>query len=416
MFGAAFALLGISCGSDGRAPLASGSASAARTRASLATAAQAELTLAVEGRAERGIEDEFLRLEAQASGFGGLFLDESGAATAWLQPGRDAAGLRNVLAQFGADERLRGLLASQLRAGNVQVIPGRFAFSELVAATRVISARLRVPGVLTVDADERLNRVRLGIGENASLPSVFAALAGLALPDSIVVVERSPAIEAVASLRDRVRATAGGLQIQNAGGGTCALGFNVSLLFYSDTGFVTAAHCENGGAGSGNTNSILYQNSVTNADTVGRVLLNPLFNRTDAECRGYSGCTAADVMFVKGAPLSAWAKRIARTEYVGTNNTSGSISISSYYTNASIIPFTYVGMNAYKVGRSTGYTMGTLAATCVYPLVDSWYSSCVRIVSTVPLSAMVTAERRCSIHQRQAIRSTRLGYCSRART
>ncbi|MBW7932048.1 MAG: hypothetical protein H3C62_00275 [Gemmatimonadaceae bacterium] len=362
---AALAVLFMACGTGEPTPLAPNSAQGNHAGTTLVMAARSELKLAAQGRSERGFEDEILRLESRAPGLGGLYLDETGMATAWLQSGRDAAGLRQALIQFGTDPRLRGPLGSQLRAGNVRLLPGRFAFSELVAAARLIGARIRLDGVLSLDADERLNRVRLGVGEGVSLPAVYAALADLALPDSMVVVERGPAAEAAASLRDRVRPTGGGLQIKNGLGGRCTLGFNVSLLFYSDTGFVTAAHCEIGAPGSGTTNGLLYQNNVTNADTVGRIYLNPLFDRTDAECQGHPRCTAADVMFVKGAPLSAWAKRIARTQYIGSNNASGSISISSWFTNASIIPFTYVGMSIYKVGRSTGYTHGTLAATCV---------------------------------------------------
>ncbi len=370
---AALAVLCISCGSDEPTPIGPSAVQAGQAGAVLAMAARSELKAAAEGRSARGFEDEILRLETRARGLGGLYLDESGTATAWLQSGGDATGLQQALSQFGTDPRLRGRLGSELRAGNVRVLPGRFAFSELVAATRLIGTRLRLRGVLTLDADERLNRVRIGIGEGVLLTEVHGALAGLGLPDSMVVIERGHAIEAATSLRDRVRATAAGLQIKNDAGGKCTLGFNVSLLFYSDTGLVTAAHCESSGAGSGNTNALIYQNSVTNADTVGRVYLNPLFNRTDAECMGYSSCTAADVMFVKGAPLSAWAKRIARTQYVGIDNESGSISISSFYTGATIIPFTYVGMNIYKVGRSTGYTRGTLGATCVNAVVNGLY-------------------------------------------
>lgn len=157
----------------------------------------------------------------------------------------------------------------------------------------------------------------------------------------------------------------------------------------NETGFLTASHCSSPTPGYGEVGRDMGQPTNQPNDIVGFVFLNPAFNRTDVECNGVVRCTDADVMFVKyNSPITA-TKRVAATKSVGTGNALGSIDRVSYWSNISSVPFAYVGMVVDKVGRTTGWTRGTLTETCVdrnimdaiYPALVSFRLICVNKVS-----------------------------------
>lgn len=257
------------------------------------------------------------------------------------------------------------------RDDSTRVLEGAYAFSELVSWQEAISASVRVPGFLAIDADEARNRVRVVVGLDASLPNVMRAIEAAGVPAQAVIIERRRQDQAAVSLRDRYRPTAGGLQIVNAGGGRCTLGFNVDVQFYNEKGFLTAGHCASGSPGSGQTGGLIYQNTVQTSNLIGTISLNPAWSSTDPNCAGYTLCTMADVMFVTSANSSSteWAKRVAWTTSTGTNNARGSLTISGWSSGLQSYPFIYQGALVYKVGRTTGQTLGAVSATCENPVV-----------------------------------------------
>ncbi len=353
--------------------------------ARLAVAAGEEIRAAVQGRRDRGFEDELLRIEAHVPGFGGLFVDTDGTPSMWLrEPSREPEA-RTELAALALNPGIGGDLRATLTTRDVRVRTGRFTFAELVAASRVVGSNLRVPGVVALDADERLNRVRVRITRDASFNELQAAVASLGLPDSIVVFERSETAVALLSLRNRVRATGGALQISNSSSARCTLGYNVNLLSYPDTGFLTASHCNAGGLGGGGIGGLFYQSTVTTADTIGRTALNPGWNRVDSECQGNPLCTGADVLYADSRPRSSWSKRVAFVFGVGQNNSNGSIEFGpspQWYTGLSIYYYPYVGMSIDKMGRTTGWTRGTVGSTCESPVVQSGSTTYVVLCAT----------------------------------
>lgn len=313
-------------------------------------------------------------MESRIPGLGGVFLDRSGQVVVYLKDmerqGEALKELRAIAAGLNVDAAFRAKLGTE---DGTKIVPGQFGFSELVAWQQEISQSVREPGFLSIDADEALNRVRLTITEEASRDAFMHAVADAGVPESAVVFDTSPLIVSMASVRDRIRPTAGGLQIVNGVSERCTLGFNVDVQFYGQKGFLTASHCNNGTRGGGGTGSAIYQKTRVLSDQIGTVSINPQWNRTDFECRGYALCTLADAMYVEATDSSptAWAKRLVKASYAGINNAPGSLTISSYWTGISVVPFTYVRLSVDKIGRSTGLTRGTIGATCENPLIDS---------------------------------------------
>jgi hypothetical protein len=347
----------------------------------ISAAARAQISAAVQGRTTRGFEDEILRMEARVPGLGGIFLDPAtGQAVAHVRSLGDRTttmlAIRSAATTLNVEESFRSKIGVE---GAMIIREGSYAFSELVAWSIAVASKPRLPGLVSIDADERLNRVRLGITDDEVRARVIELLASAGVPEAAVAFDiRGNTGQLLATVRNRVRATAGGLQIQNSGTGLCTLGFNVDVAFYGDKGFLTASHCATGAIGSGTTGDTIYQNTKAANNRVGKVHINLPWNSTDPSCGGISLCTSADAMFVRAfadTTSANWQKRIARTSTnMPTNSANGSLTIDAFYVGIAEVPFLFVGATVFKVGRTTGGTSGTIGATCDYPLYESIYA------------------------------------------
>lgn len=329
------------------------------------SASRATATASAAPRINRGFEDEILKLEAQIPGFGGMFRDAAGRAVIYLRDLPQANAAVGTIRSMAATLNVEPGFARQLAEGrDIEVRRGLFAFSQLVDWQRTVAAAtVRLNGFISVDADESLNQVRVTIADDVSPIPFQDAVAALGLPASAVKLETGPRPQLLNNLRDRWRPTEGGMMIMNQNSARCSIGYNVTTYAWNETGFLTASHCAPGSIGAGATGGSMYQSIVTSNDFVGTILLNPAYTRTDPECAGLP-CTEADVMFVQYSNTSIPAKRVAATSYVGTNSGAGSIDRIGYWNYIRPVPGQYVGMTADKVGRSTGWTRGTVAGTC----------------------------------------------------
>ncbi|MEP6496095.1 MAG: trypsin-like serine protease [bacterium] len=337
-----------------------------------ASAPQLEIAAAVQGRRSRGFEDEILRMEAQVAGLGGVWVDEAGTPVVYLKDLSRRSEAMQALRLFASSLPVGASFRSKLGAeGSTAVLQGQFGFSELVAWSRSIAASLRAPGFLSIDADEAQNRVHITTTKGAPREPFLRGIGALGIPESAIVFSESVPFVSATSLQDRYRPTGGGQQIVT-GTILCSLAFNVDVQFYAEEGFLTASHCS--GSFSGSTGASVYQNNVGIGNLIGTTSLNPAWDRTDSDCRGASLCTDADAMYVHSSDSTSpnWSKRIYSTSTWGSSNNPGSLTISAYWPGIWVFPYSpWVGMTAYKVGRTTGVTSGTVAATCENPMLDS---------------------------------------------
>ncbi|MCU0649517.1 MAG: S1 family peptidase [Gemmatimonadaceae bacterium] len=216
--------------------------------------AAAERERAQRGDRARGVEDEYLDVEAAASGFAGLYADANDTIHVRVRGGADVDRVKRVLATKAPSLRLPALLRNRLADGRGVVFGhAEFSMSELVAATKLTSTVATGMEVLGVDADERANRVFLQLGPSGDSTAIRERFVRLGVPASALVFGHQSGYVSLQSLRSWQRPTGGGLQTMNQNGnnGRCTLGWNVTTLFHNETGFLTAAHCAPGGAGSG---------------------------------------------------------------------------------------------------------------------------------------------------------------------
>jgi hypothetical protein len=158
------------------------------------------------------------------------------------------------------------------------------------------------------------------------------------------------------TLRTLVRPLVGGLQIRFSGF-LCTLGFS------ANDGFVVNSHCTDNESTLDNT--LYYQplNQVA-GEFIGTEILDPPFftSNQDAACPRNRKCRWSDAAFARLAGgVTATLGALART--TGANN--GSLEIAGTF-SISTEAATSDGDRVNKVGRTTGWTQGTVTNTCVH--------------------------------------------------
>ena len=296
-------------------------------------------------------------LDRQVPGFGGFFLDRNGEPTIYLARGASRAPADRAL---GAYMAARGQSAAALH-----VREGRYGWQQLQrwqdAAT---DGAFSVNGTVYVDNDETTNRVHIGVASIGTTGQVRAAIARLGVPDDAVIVDQVEPIVQVASLQNVIdRPVRAGVQI-NFPGFLCSVGFNATSG--GTKSFITASHCTTKQGGVENTPYYQPLQSV-NGTVIAREVADPVYTR-GAGCPGGRMCRYSDASraaYVNGANQALGL--IARTS--GANNHSleivGSFTITADDCTTTLGGCLAVGTTINKVGRTTGWTSGTLTNKCV---------------------------------------------------
>jgi hypothetical protein len=280
-------------------------------------------------------------------GFGGLFLDH-GTPTVYLTD----------VSQRGIAERVLGGFAQANGASSIRVLAGRFAYGDLDRWFQQVSYEaFEHGGIVFVDLDETANRVLVGVERGASHADVRALAARLGVPAEAITVRDVDPIHFAATLRDQVRPVVAGLQI-NFGNFLCSIGFNATSG--GQASFVTASHCTDRQGGVEGTQYFQPLASVAGS-LIGTEVADPTYTRNSAGCPKGKKCRRSD------ASRAAYASGVGFTlggiaQTTGANN--GSLTIAGTFAiNGE--GGEVVGNVANKVGRTTGWTSGTITNTCV---------------------------------------------------
>jgi hypothetical protein len=221
---------------------------------------------------------------------------------------------------------------------------------------RATGAALAMRGAVWVDADEARNRVTIGVERGTPAAELQSAVARLGVPSAAVLVEEVEPVKLAATLRDRVRPVVGGLQI-NFPGFLCTHGFNATRS--GQRSFITNSHCTNTQGGSEGTP--YWQPSQTVAPAqIATEVADPAYT-TGGGCPSGRRCRRSDASRARYASgTTSTLGRIARTS--GANN--GSITITGNF-NITAEGAASVGQTVHKIGRTTGWTRGSVSGTCV---------------------------------------------------
>jgi hypothetical protein len=171
--------------------------------------------------------------------FGGLFVEGDELKVVLTQP--SATVLSRALSAIGrvfGSERFAGLTP--------RAVSGDHTFPELRGWKDEAMALLEAGRVTLVDADERRNRVRIGLADWTLRARVEKTLGYLGVPLAAVIFEsrglaRLNLDPLTSALREKQRPLVGGLATE-VPGKACALGF-LAKLYGGPRGFITNSHC-----------------------------------------------------------------------------------------------------------------------------------------------------------------------------
>ena len=317
-----------------------------------------------------GLDAEFVRIARSAPGFGGMFYDANGRLNVYVSPqGRQSPQARQaVLEQARASLQARGRFAPL--AANVMVLDAARDYVELATLRDRMSSVLAEPGVVFTDIDEAHNRLRVGVLAGVAPAQVQAELQRMGVPLDAVSIEVTEPIVAHFNLLDALDPIAGGLQIWRfippSAAAVCTLGFNVRLGAPNKEHryFFTNSHCT---AQQGVVDGSQFRQgplSLSTRTVAAEVADPPFFT-----CQ-YAGfqCRYSDAALVQYFPEpEVRLGMLYQTTFFGTTG-AGSIETLVPGKAFDIVAerdFPVVGEVLDKVGRSSGWTRGTVIATCV---------------------------------------------------
>jgi hypothetical protein len=329
--------------------------------------------------AGRGLDAEFTRLAQKMPGFGGMYYDRNGRLHVYVKAPQGADALRST--DVVGELRRQGGPAVQRRLSSgtdVVTVAAKYDYQELQAYRARLARLFRIPGVVYTDTDEARNRVGIALAPGASEGPVLRELDRAGVPRDAVVITRMSPIKAVKTLRDRFRPVPGGVQIvfpaPSEGPGAlfvCSVGFNARLASRPDAEFfVTASHCSDIQGGEQNTPYFQPDpfTATTAANRIAREFRDPQYGNPGGLCV-YEGarCRLSDALLARYTdPDFSQFGKIARTTFSLTRI--GSLEIDPDRPRWQIVgefEFPFLGEEAHKVGRSSGWTRGPVIATCV---------------------------------------------------
>jgi len=320
-----------------------------------------------------GSERELAKVAAKVPGFSGLYKDESGS---WVVRVTDlSAGPQatSVVAQTLLAEKQNLGLASAAEAAPMRVERAQFSFEQLARWRDKV--RLRIPqGVYSLDLDEARGVVSVGVASEGVRAKVQPLLQSTGLPEGAYDIYIAPEPEQRVTLNDRSRPLIAGLEFTWDSGTSCTIGM-AARYGYNDTGrgFFTASHCSrvkyNSDYNVLGTYTSYYQPTKSNSNRIGYEYVDAAPFTGSGTCPAGAKCRYSDASFVlyyTNQANSSWGgKKVARPQGTPAIGGRGPSTLSSTPFDALSSIQLYVGDQLHKVGRTSGWTKGTLLQTCV---------------------------------------------------
>jgi hypothetical protein len=272
----------------------------------------------------RGIEDEFLRIEAAVPGYAGFFHDERGdIVVAVTNLDHSAAALAATAGVLDRAEHLQWRSAGQ--RADLRVRQVHYSFSQLLTWKNRLRDNASLIGVVELDADESHNRVRLALRDAGYADHIRATATRLGIPDAALRIEIMSAQPRLDPHRviDTRRPTIGGIQIQrHSDGGLCSIGYHVRTAS-NQVYALTASHCTGNFTGG----AIGQRWNQATTDAWGQVAVNPAWSTTGCAPDAIR-CVDADAAAISYYAGVSGVTRVAETSTVG-EFTAGNLTIGA---------------------------------------------------------------------------------------
>lgn len=342
------------------------------------------------------LDDLLTAVAYKVPAFGGMYIGENGVLQVYLLDPTQAAAAKKAISEvFGPDVLKSGMNAQQGRYGFLQLGAWYGSAHSLITDDSDINL---------LDIDEAANRLVIGIAKKEATPQVEKMLAQLGIPREAVIIEVDEILSYTHTLQNTT-GNEGGLQIASAV--IYTRGFS-AVDSSGRAGFVTNSHCTNpsGDVDGVMGSTVFFEPGIPafGGSRAGVEVNDPPFS---FRCDRYGGgvidvrCRRSDAAFIQyddGVRALA-AGYIARP-------TSQTIAAPVLTISHTASPFritgkateTLSGTTLHKVGRTTGWTSGTVSTTCaqvkaISPISgNSWWLKCQYKARTVASPPQVISQ------------------------
>lgn len=304
-------------------------------------------------------DKQMAKLAEENPGFGGFYTDSEGRAVLLVTKEGNKAQLA---AEFTPEDGKTEVLTEDVK----------YNFSRLYEYKVLIRDILSEPGVIYVDLDEKQNKIVVAVDQDKNNRSALISDGELSnkdvaqlydIPeDALKIIETQPVVD-YANLRSKIRPAPGGMQITKNTGGSCTMGLVVKVG--SINGFITNSHCTNTKGGVEGTR--FYQPTISSGNLIGTEVRDPQYVSGGA-CPTGRRCRSSDSALIQftgnNMGLGHWGYMAAPpcsdcNNYITISPTRPRFDM--VYNNRNFA----VGDRVQKVGRTTGWTKGTVTNTCV---------------------------------------------------
>lgn len=323
-------------------------------------------------------EQLYADLARDAGSTAGFYLDASGTLVVLVRDDADNARARTAMQSMLS----RGLLPPSLtrRGPAISIQKAKYSFGELATWRDSIGSQLSgIDGVTSLDLDEVQNRVTVGIDpatQTAARSAVLQLAQSLAIDTSAIGFRvhgylkygSTAAAMYSSSIFVHTDTLIGGIIVRtssasgnNGNPGDCTIGFVADRN--GVRAFITATHCTNVWGG-GPDGTVMSQWPVRQ---VGTETIDP----NKSQCGVWDWCRNSDAaLFNVNAGVPSHRGLIARTTFRNNGYHNGGNGSRTVDTNKPYFFVTWtsgavVGQVVEKMGMVTGWTWGTISATCV---------------------------------------------------
>jgi hypothetical protein len=277
-----------------------------------------------------------------------------------MSPGRIATRTLVVASFFGVLSCTDSSAPSDPSGSNIAPLSERspVAQDRLAALFPETSSEvMALPGTVFADNDEVKGKLVFGVENANAAAGVRRSLEARGISPNDYIIQETLPIVRVSTLQDRFRPTQAGTQI-HFGNYVCSIGFNAD--FGGVRSMYTASHCTNN---QGGVEGTTYAQPLRSTDPT--VIATEV---ADPQYTSLPGCSPGKACRYSDASRSQYSADVASGRGViaattGVNNgsltTSGTLSVTAQDNTS-----TSFSGSVDKVGRTTGWTRGTVTNTC----------------------------------------------------
>jgi hypothetical protein len=317
---------------------------------------------------------EMVAIAREVPTFAGMYFDDQGRLViAMTDASRRVDAERLVRPQLGSHETKAG----KRTGATVQVVTKsvQYSFLELARYKTVMHRAFRIRGVATLDANEKLNRVEIGLADPTVQPLVLALADSLGIPPNALTFSAAgyprPSVDSITGPTSAVY----GQTVVESGwritlpDGECTVGPTGIRGTDGDSVFLTNSHCTSDKWGfDGDT----VRQPHINATVIGWEILDP----ESESCNfGASECRDSDAaLFTASTPIR-FGKIVRTADSSNCESCQASREVdasTSSLTITSTLSYVVSDEIIHKIGKKSGWTYGAVEQTCVDFTIPGW--------------------------------------------